>query len=183
LKGPIILIAIIFIAAPAVGLASKVTVSVQWKYEGIPAKMQLYGINQSKKAYLWQTKNVTAFTEIPAANLIDKPIILNKGSGKNFVLVYHNKTDKPLYFFAAPHSMSPKKYTLGFKFHCLCVNHAFEVKPKHYWYRVIRMNVSKYVEGNELNIVHTLVRIDKGRKQRFSFNNSHKKVSKLICLD
>ena len=104
--------------------------------------------------------------------LVGKPLKIKKGGGENFVLVYYNNSDKPVYFFAAPHEVGPKKYTLGFKFYCLCINHAFMVKAKHYWYRIVRLNISKHMEGDKLEVIHTLIAIDKKRMDKFPLKKS-----------
>ncbi len=57
---------------------------------------------------------------------------------------------------------------LGFKFKCLCINHAYEIGPGEVWYRVVLLKVSPNFEGDSLILTHHLVGLDPKRFSRFS---------------
>jgi hypothetical protein len=82
--------------------------------------------------------------------------------------VYPNPGDKPLYFFATPHHAEPAAASLGFKFKCLCIDHAFSVPPRETWSRVVELRSSRNMEGDRISLTHTLVGIDEARMKKFS---------------
>ena len=86
-----------------------------------------------------------------------------------------------MYFFAAPHVVEPAEYSLGFKFKCLCINHAFSIGPKETWYRVVELRVSKDVVGDNLNITHTIVGIDKDKMKQFEIKKAKPHYCKSWC--
>lgn len=59
--------------------------------------------------------------------------------------------------------MVPAEGSLGFKFKCLCVNHAFYIPSNEIWYRVVELRTGTEVLGKELKISHTLVGMDEDR--------------------
>jgi hypothetical protein len=147
--------------------AEPINVSIGWQYKDIAAHIELY----EAKGYprLWETRSVKSVSDLPIAGKIDSAAFkLRPGEKKRFVLVMRNDTDKPLYFFAAPHQVSPVEHSLGFKFKCLCVNHAFIVGPKETWYRVVELHMSQGFVGDALAITHTIIGIDEKRAKEFS---------------
>lgn len=151
-------------AAQAAGPAK---VSIGWDYKDIGTKMEIYEPKGHPR--LWETKSVKAPSELPIAGKIeDSAFKLMPGERKRFVLVMHNDTDTPTYFFAAPHQAHPVEHSLGFKFKCLCVNHAFTVGPKETWYRVVELQMSDGFVGDELAITHTIIGIEEKRAREFS---------------
>ncbi len=149
-------------------VAPQLTVDLVWEYQGLAPNMRLYSVDPARSARLWETRSVRRFSQIPVSTRIKGPLLLRKGSAVNFVLVYHNRSKKPVYFFAAPHRMTPAAFTLGFHFRCLCVNHVFAVPAGHYWYRVVRVAVSRHMAGDRLRVVHSLVAVDAERRRHFS---------------
>lgn len=86
--------------------------------------------------------------------------------GERFALVFRNPSDSR-YFFAAPHTVHPAEHSLGFKFKCLCINHAFKSEPKGLWYRVVEFRLSRDFAGTQLVLTHTIIGIDKGQAAPF----------------
>lgn len=164
------------LGAATVALDTQATQAVQqvrakiaWVYNDIAPQMALYEIDPAQKIRLWTTKSVKQASEVPKGKPIKgEYLVLDKGERKKFLLVMHNPSDKPVYFFAAPHVVEPVEYSLGFKFKCLCINHAFSIGPQETWYRVVELRVSPDLMGDELTISHTLVGIDKARMEKFS---------------
>lgn len=59
--------------------------------------------------------------------------------------------------------MLPTEGSLGFKFKCLCVNHAFCISSNEIWYRVIELRIGTEALSKGLKISHTLVGMDEDR--------------------
>ncbi len=146
----------------------RMLVVIRWEYQGLAPRMRLYTADPARRIRLWETRSVRTLAQTPAWRRVDGPVSIKKGSARNFVLVYHNPTNKPVYFFSAPHRMTPAEFTLGFRFRCLCVNHVFEVPAGYYWYRVVRILASRHMRGERLQVVHKLVAVDRQRGQLFS---------------
>lgn len=135
-------------------------ITISWKYEGMPPGIKIYEVRSDTETGLWDTDNVEKFTQTPAGKeLKNGEFLLKPGSKKEFVLVYHNTSSEAIHFFAAPHHMNPEKNALGYKFKCLCVNHIFTAEPGQYWYRVVDLRSLATIEGETLEISHTLVRV------------------------
>lgn len=147
--------------------AESASVSVNWAYKDFSAKVELYEVKGQSR--LWETKSVKSLNQAPVAERMEsQDFRLNPGDSKRFALVVRNDTDRPLYFFAAPHQVHPVEHSLGFKFKCLCVNHAFVVGPREIWYRVVELRLSEAFVGPELTITHTILGIDEPRARAFS---------------
>ncbi|MCX7999167.1 MAG: hypothetical protein N3A69_09500, partial [Leptospiraceae bacterium] len=133
-------------------------VHISWNYRDFPLKMEIYEPVPQRQLELWDTGSKPSLEKLPISNIIeDSQFNIIPGSKKVFVLVTHNPTPETIYFFAAPHVVTPPEFSLGFKFKCLCVNHAFTVPSKEYWYRVVELRMSKNFRGNEINILHDLI--------------------------
>lgn len=146
----------IFIALAKVVYADA-EINIQWEYKGLPGSIEIYE-PKSDQVVMWETRSVKSKSEIPAGQIIkESKIFVSPGEKRPFVLVYHNQSNKKLKFFAAPHHASPEENAIGFKFHCLCINHVFEVGPGEYWYRVVRLDLKKDYEGKILNLKHAIV--------------------------
>lgn len=144
-----------------------VKIHVTWKYKGFPASVSLYELKG--KPVLWETQSVASLASAPVAQPIaDSVLTLTPGQRKRFVLVVQNPGVQPLFFFAAPHTVHPEEDTLGFKFKCLCINHAYTINPKETWYRVVEFRLSRDFVGNELTISHTIIGIDSQRAHSFA---------------
>ena len=164
----------LFVILPNVSVASEVVeVKILWNTNNFTPRINLYEVPKDKHVRLWETKSVKAFSDVPAGKRIaDSRIIVSKGSNKKFIVVAQNKSNKPVYFFAAPHIATPFENTLGFKFRCLCINHAFSIGPKEIWYRVVQFKISENMVGDKLTILHSLVGIDKERMEKFKVKRS-----------
>ena len=131
--------------------------------------MKIYEVAEGKKPRMWETRTVKSLKDVPVGSAIEAATVsVSKGSQKKFILVAKNETDQPIYFFAAPHGVEPVENALGFKFKCLCINHAYEIRPGEVWYRVVILNVSRDFYGNRMTVTHQLVGIDQKRFSRFS---------------
>ncbi|RHX90723.1 hypothetical protein DLM75_10055 [Leptospira stimsonii] len=139
-------------------------VSILWEKKRFPFEMELFEGASQRPVDLWSTGTVKELSDAPVSVPIPGyDLYLKPGSKKKFVLVVRNKSDRDFYFFAAPHSMEPPESSLGFKFKCLCINHAFYIPPGEIWYRVVELRTGGEAMGKELKISHTLVGMDEER--------------------
>ena len=147
-----------------------IKVKIDWNYIDFPLEMKIYEIKSQRAFELWETHSVKSVEISPASTEIpDSTLVIQSGRYKEFILGLQNNTDKPVYFFAAPHSVNPPQYSLGFKFKCLCINHAFTVAPGEFWYRVVRLNIDKDFRGDAFSIKHDLIGISEERMKEFEF--------------
>ncbi len=152
---------------PAVALAGDVMVDIRWEYRDLPPAMKIYQPG-SQRPQLWETASRAKGEPVPVGREIaDSRLKIQPGQRRRFVLVYENATDKPLYFFAAPHQAQPQESALGFHFKCLCVSEAFKVGAGETWYRVVELQILKGFEGDALTLTHALIGIDAARAGRF----------------
>lgn len=159
-----VLVALVPITAES---ASPVKVNIAWEYKDFSEKIE---IRETKgKPRLWETKSINLSPQAPLGDKIgNSAFVLEPGQAKRFALVVRNESDKPIFFFAAPHGVHPVEHSLGFKFKCLCINHAFSVGPKETWYRIVEFTLSKQFVGSELTVTHSIIGIDKDRAGAFS---------------
>jgi hypothetical protein len=156
-------------AAPALAQAPEVAVTLKWDYRDLPGPMRVYAVAPGARNVLWETGNAESPAKLPIGEeLTDRAIPVERGAYRRLVLVYANAADQPAYFFAAPHSARPEESALGFKFRCLCVDHAFEARPKRFWYRIVELRIAADFVGDQLTISHVLIGIDRARKEKFS---------------
>lgn len=157
-----------FLLLPLPALAdAPVTVDIRWEYHTFGAEIELYEVEGRPR--LWETKSVKGLADAPVAAPIEgSSITLNAGRKKRFALVIRNETTEPLYFFAAPHVINPVEHSLGFKFKCLCINHAFAIGPGEVWYRIVEFWLSKNFEGDRLTVTHSIINIGKARAEAFA---------------
>ncbi len=90
---------------------------------------------------------------------------------KKFALVMENTTNETFHFFAAPHSTTPDELSLGLKFKCLCINHAFTVEPHSIWYRVVQINLHAGYTGKDMEITHSIIGVDSKKAAQFKKSN------------
>jgi hypothetical protein len=148
--------------------ADFVKVNITWDNKGLSPTMKLYEPPAQRPFELWQTGNAKTLSEMPISTEIEGAVLyLKPNSKKLFVLVMRNDSAEPVYFFAAPHQVSPAEYSLGFKFKCLCINHAFQIPPGEYWYRVVELRMGENFVGDSIDIKHALVGITKDRMTEF----------------
>lgn len=148
--------------------ASKVSIQIQWETTTLPLEMEIRELSGAQTLALWTTGSVKEGKQTPFGDLIpESTLVLKPGSKKQFLLVMKNPTDTPVYFFAAPHSALPVEHSFGFKFKCLCVNHAFTVPPKETWYRVVEIRLAPDFLGDQLALKHNLIGISRERMLQF----------------
>jgi hypothetical protein len=148
---------------------SLLNVKITWEYKDLPPNMKIYQPPRGAILKLWETAVVKDHKDLPVSDEINNSVLkLRRGTNKTFVLVYKNDTDLPIYFFAAPHQVTPPEYSLGFKLKCLCINQAFQVGPGEIWYRVVELQISKNIVGDAVGITHTLIGISKERMGKFN---------------
>lgn len=144
-----------------------VKVNIRWDYKDFSDPVIIYEVKGRPR--LWETKSMGSLKAAPVGNLIEgSALSVTPGEKKRFALVVQNSTDRPQFFFAAPHVVHPVEHSLGFKFKCLCINHAFKVGPKETWYRIVEFRLSKEFVGQELTVTHSVIGIDQKRADSFS---------------
>lgn len=133
---------------------------VRWEYKGIPEEMRLHESTQADLE-LWAMGIVKQGQAGPIGKEIeDSDVQMKPGASRKFLLVYSNPTDREITFFAAPHSMHPPELSLGFKFHCLCINHVYVVPPRSRWYRMVSIDLGREFNSQEIVVSHALVQKD-----------------------
>lgn len=148
--------------------ANKVKLDVKWEYTSLPLEMEIREPSGAQSLTLWTTGTVQEGKRAPFGDPIPgAQIVLKPGSKKQFLLVMKNSTEKPVYFFAAPHSAMPVEHSFGFKFKCLCVNHAFSIPPNETWYRVVEIRLAPDFLGDTLVLTHNLIGISRERMLQF----------------
>lgn len=147
-----------------------IKVKINWNYIDMNSEMKIYEIKSQMAYELWDTRSVKSIESSPVSiEIPESSFVVQSGRYKEFILGMQNNTDKPIYFFASPHSVDPPQYSLGFKFKCLCINHAFTIKPGEFWYRVVRLNIDKDFRGSAFAIKHDLIGITEDRMKEFEF--------------
>ncbi|MBP7282037.1 MAG: hypothetical protein KBA66_10690 [Leptospiraceae bacterium] len=147
-----------------------IKVKINWNYIDLNSEMKIYEIKSQMAYELWETRSVKSIESSPASiEIPESSFVVQSGRYKEFILGMQNNTDKPMYFFASPHSVDPPQYSLGFKFKCLCINHAFTIKPGEFWYRIVRLNIDKDFRGGAFAIKHDLIGITEDRMKEFEF--------------
>jgi hypothetical protein len=160
-----VLLALPFSASAA--MAPAVKVGIDWEYRNFSATVEIFEVKGRPR--LWETRSVKEMKDAPVAGEIEgAAITLEPGRKKRFALLIRNDSSEPLYFFAAPHVVHPVEHSLGFRFKCLCINHAFSVGPGEIWYRVVEFRLSKDFVGRELTVTHSIIGIDRERAELFS---------------
>ncbi|TGK33217.1 hypothetical protein EHQ12_17940 [Leptospira gomenensis] len=141
-----------------------IRVGILWEKKKFPFEMELYEGAIQRPVDLWATGSVKNIEDAPVSIRIEgNDLFLKPGAKKKFVLVVKNDSDRDFYFFAAPHSMEPAEGSLGFKFKCLCINHAFYVPAREIWYRVVELRTGGEALSRDLRIKHTLIGMDEER--------------------
>ena len=144
--------------------AQEALLHIRWEYKNLPGKMELYEALPGDKNGLWFMQLLRPGEPRPYGKRIENADIRVKpGMNRKFYLVYKNPGSKTEAFFAAPHSISPPEISLGFKFHCLCINHVYKVPPGYEWIRLVQADLDKQFSGNELTATHVLVSVDPSR--------------------
>lgn len=164
----LLLLLLLLFPVPVVVLAAgPVKVNIAWEYVDFPAPMMIYEVKGRPR--LWDMQSVKSLAAAPVGARIDaSSFLISAGEVKRFVLVLHNDSDEPKHFFAAPHVAHPVEHSLGFKFKCLCINHAYTVGPHETWYRVVEFRLSEGFVGDELTLTHGVIGIDEARAKSFA---------------
>ncbi len=145
-----------------------VKIQVQWEYTNLPLKMSIHELAGGQPLALWTTTSIALDKKKPYGREIENgELELAPGRKKAFMLVMENLSDQDIYFFAAPHSALPVEHSFGFKFKCLCVNHAFTVPKGEVWYRVVEIRLSSDFLGDSLFLKHNLIGMSKERVLEF----------------
>ncbi|PJZ45173.1 hypothetical protein EHQ30_01315 [Leptospira brenneri] len=148
--------------------ANKVSLFIKWETTGLPLEMEIREPSGAQALTLWTTGSVKEGKKTPFGDLIpESKLVLKPGSKKQFLLVMKNPTDSPVYFFAAPHSAIPVEHSFGFKFKCLCVNHAFTVPAGETWFRVVEIRLAPDFLGDHLTLTHNLIGVSRERMLQF----------------
>ncbi|MDH5656285.1 MAG: hypothetical protein OEZ34_10275 [Spirochaetia bacterium] len=148
-----------------------VKISVKWDYIHLPGKMELYDLSGAGGTELWKTGIVKNFSDLPVSTSLKSTLEISPGEKKSFVLVYKNTTGKDLFFFAAPHSVSPPEISLGFKFKCLCINHTFKVPSDSYWYRIVQISLDQNFLGDQITVMHQLIATKPNHGSEYRYTN------------
>lgn len=139
----------------------KIQVQLEWEYQNLKGTMQLYEPHPNKQLALWKTASVKKKNQLPVGKkIVGQFLEMKPGEKKRMVLVLENNTDQAQHFFAAPHSMTPPQYSLGIKFKCLCINHAFKIPPHEMWYRVVELRMDRKKSAKPIAIKHVLIGIN-----------------------
>ena len=145
---------------------TQIPIKINWNYKNAAFEMKSYTVKDN--AIVWATNNVSKLEGTPVTSIIpDSKLLMSPNRRKKFALVAYNPTNRPIYFFAAPHTASPSEHSLGFKFKCLCMNHAFKIEPKSYWYRVVEFRLSPSYKGTDLKVTHDIIGIDAETAKKF----------------
>jgi len=147
-----------------------VAVSITFQNHGLDLPMKIFELSAGRLPELWETRVVSDSSDAPISfEIADNILYMSPGSKKTFVLVLKNPSTETIYFFASPHEVFPPESSLGFKFKCLCINHAFSVPPSRIWYRVVQLNLDKGFRGDKMEIKHSLIRVSEERAGEFEF--------------
>lgn len=148
--------------------ADQVKVHLAFEPVEFKGEMEIFEVKPRTHTALWQTETEKDEDKIPIGERIEKNTFeMRPGSTKRMVLVMRNPTKETKYFFAAPHVVDPPVYSLGFKFKCLCINHAFSIPPGEIWYRVVELRMDKDFVGDAFEIKHSLIGLDAARAKEF----------------
>lgn len=154
-------LSLILSASPA--LCSSAKISMTFKYEKTDLRVQLFSVKPELTYSVSRTGLVKSLDKTPADKLVSGPIELTDlDNSKTFVLVAENKTSDTKYFFATPYTISPELASLSTIFECFCNHHVYQITPKHFWYRIIKL---KYDFNNtaskniELKSLHNIIEV------------------------
>lgn len=160
---------VLAVALPGAADTSKgVEVLISWENHGLPGTMEIYEVRPGTRPPLWETAAVKNLGKAPVgAKLEGSKLKSQAGRIERFVLVMKNETEETLYFFAAPHQVTPAQHSLGFKFKCLCINHAFKIPPGETWYRIVELRLDENIDAESIDIKHMLIALDEVKYKDF----------------
>jgi hypothetical protein len=151
----------------------KTTFHLKWRYKKFPANIRLFEVSNSTVPRLNVTLNDNNWEKnLPIVREItDGKVTLEGASFKMLAMVVENTSDKPLYFYAAPHSIEPAQGSLGVKFYCLCFGDIFRIRPKTTWYRLVQVRVFPSNRTPEITMVHEILGIDEAKAKAIENND------------
>jgi hypothetical protein len=154
-------------AALALTGSSSVQVRLVFKPTNFQIGVHAFELAPGRRFPLWQMGSARDRKDLPTGKeLADLAISVDPGSARRFLLAFENPGDEPIHFFAAPHGVAPAENALGFKFKCLCVNHAFLIPAHGWWYRVVEVRMSEGTSGT-LTVEHNLFRVSAAKAKAF----------------
>jgi hypothetical protein len=141
--------------------AAAVNVTLKWKYDHFPLKVELYDVSASARNEISETGSHPLSdkkAEVPfTTKWKSDSFQLRPGEAKPLVLVVKNESDRDRFFFATPHTIEPEAAALGHHFECLCNHSIYRVPAKSVWHRVVRLQVWRNYEFKRLSIEHAIV--------------------------
>ena len=161
---PILILALLLLP-PALWAAppGQVSITLEWVKQDFPARVRVFEPARGSDLSIWQMGTAKGVAQAPVGREITGPVAVAPGEARLVVLVVENPGPDGLYFFAAPHQMTPPERALGVRFKCVCTNQPHRVPPKSIWYRVLQLKLYPDFVGDSLTISHTLVGISAER--------------------
>jgi hypothetical protein len=140
----------------------QIAVEISHSVKNFPLKVRLVEIHPAALDKVLSSKNVKDVRRyIPIVSDVQDGKLLYKGpSTKGLAYVIENPTDKPLYFFASPHTVDPGLQSLGIKFKCLCTGEIFRIRPKHTFVRVMELRILPQNRGSSFKLHHEIIGLD-----------------------
>lgn len=127
---------------------SETTYVIKWLHPKLAVETEMYEGTLTLASRISETGPFKGRDQLPILNeLRDGKIKTSPGQSKIVILVVKNKSDKPLRFAVAPHSVVPIEASLGIKFNCLCNGHTYTVAAKSDWYRIMELKTLKSVDA------------------------------------
>jgi len=138
----------------------KYKVLLTWKMDAFEDHFSIYEADPEANLNLTDTFLTDSLSNLPVTQeFIDGKLEMVPGEIKRIVVVYHNPSADPKYFFVTPDRIEPiENRLLGFNFiECLCGNDPYYVPPGQYWYRImdLKMTGDKMILGDSV-IEHTV---------------------------
>lgn len=142
----------------------EVVVTIEAKRSNFPLDVKLYEVHPSELEKIFLSRNVKDVkTYIPTlAEVKDNKLVFLGPSSKALAYVIENKSDKPMYFFVAPHGIAPAADGLGVKWKCLCLGEVFRIRPRHTWVRVTELRLLSQNRASKLAVAHEFVGVAEG---------------------
>lgn len=140
-------------------------VKIAFSYsKGSTLKMELYNVTDELLFSVSKTGVTRNPDKLPITSPLKDVFDLDKNGEKTFVMIVRNHTDKPKYFTAVPHTVSPPEASIGVIFECLCNHHVYEIPPGTTWYRVVHIELPKDQEEaikniKEITLIHQFIEI------------------------
>lgn len=157
----------------ATTLGREVSVRLFWNNKNFPLKMRVFTASSDKVLDVKETLVTKLSEPLPRWILretTNQTLRGELGQALPFVMLIENPTDKPYYFFAAPHTYEPAESSFGVELSCLCVGSIFTLPPKSRWLRVGVAKILKSSNASVLNITHSLIGIPEDKLEKKGLN-------------